>query len=357
MHTPKKILFVPLDWGLGHASRCIPLIQHCLNLGYEVIIGGNEITNSLLRIEFPHLQYLLIKGYSVQYSKYKWMLPLSILMQIPKLVLRMKHENSWLNRMIDKYQIDMVVSDNRYGLYSKKIPSFFITHQLQIQVPQSKWIQYLVNKINHTLIRKFTLCLVPDYLNENMAGKLSQATNLNHVEYIGNLSRFNKTHELEFKYDLLILLSGPEPQRSLLEKQLLQEISASSIKTLVVRGKPNSKENLINTNTIQYANHLTAHELQEAILSSKIIIARSGYSTVMDLIKLNKHAILIPTPGQTEQEYLAKYLSEKNWFLYAEQNNISVLNLMKEYQSFNFSEFTNWDFDQYKSSLLSIFNG
>ncbi len=354
MHISKKILFAPLDWGLGHASRCIPLIKECIINRNEVIIAGNQTISDLLKTEFPQLQYLYLPGYDVSYSAKKWALPFLILIQLPKIRKAILAENRWLDRIIEEFQIDLVISDNRYGLHSTKIPCIFITHQLQIQVPQSSIVQEWVNRINHLLIKKFSVCLVPDYEVDKMSGHLSEATGLTNITYIGNLSRFSLTVKSEPLYDLLVLLSGPEPQRSLLEQILLEQIQDSEIKTLIVRGKPGSLDTLTFSNNITVANHLSASDLQTAIVSSAMVICRSGYSTVMDLIKLNKRAILIPTPGQTEQEYLAYYLTEMKWFMTCEQKDISIANLLEQYSSFSFTQFPHWKLEHYKEILNSL---
>ena len=231
MHTSKRILFAPLDWGLGHASRCIPLIEECLLNGHEVIIAANQMISILLQKEFPTLRYLPLHGYNVTYSKKKWMLPLDILAQIPKIRTAIRSEHQWLQQAIEEYQLDLVISDNRYGLYTAKIPCVFITHQLQIQVPQSSFLQKIINRLNHRYISKFTTCLVPDYEVDKMSGYLSAATGLTNITYIGNLSRFTQTKQPAPVYDLLVLLSGPEPQRSLLENLLLDQIQHTNLKT------------------------------------------------------------------------------------------------------------------------------
>ena len=342
MYHKCKILICPLDWGLGHATRCIPIIHSLLRKNYDVIIAGNEVSNAILQDEFPTLHFIYIEGYNVRYSKKKWALPFVLFRQLPRLILAIKKEHTVLDKLVDTYKVDVVVSDNRYGFYSNKCMSIFITHQLQILVPNSVYLQKIVNKINYFFIKNFDKIWVPDYDNNEMAGKLSQNIfDIKNIEYIGNLSRFEFQETTQKKYDILILLSGPEPQRSILEEKLHKQILHLNKKILIVRGKPNtdvmglSSENKF----IEIKNHLTKIELQAAILESEIVICRSGYTTVMDLIKLQKHAILIPTPGQTEQEYLAKYLSEKRWFIYTTQQKLNIENILNLYETTIFDSF------------------
>lgn len=321
-----------------------------------MFIAGNETTNSLIRTEFPELNYLPLKGYNIQYSTKKWLLPFKIIQQIPSTILLMKFENKWLKRVAEQHKIDLIFSDNRYGLYHDLIPCYFITHQLQIQVPQSYLLQKLVNYMNHAYIRKFTTCLVPDYEELKMSGTLSQKGNLKHVSYIGNLSRFEYNKETKLKYDLLILLSGPEPQRTVLEQLFISELTGSDLNALIVRGKPDDLTSPISNGKIELIHHLNAHDLQQAILSSRMVICRAGYSSIMDLIKLRKHAILIPTPGQTEQEYLGVYLMHHKWFISFGQQETSLQHMLKLYHEFSFNEFPDWDMELYKSVFEQLIN-
>jgi UDP:flavonoid glycosyltransferase YjiC (YdhE family) len=158
----KKILIAPLDWGLGHASRCIPLINHLQKRGCEIIIAADGEQLSLLKKEFPGLESVQLKGYNINYSRYKRWLGVKILWQIPKILIRIRQEHNYLKNIVDKYCIDLVIADNRYGLYSKQIPCIFITHQLTVQAP-FKWLQNLIQKINYRYISKFAECWVPDF--------------------------------------------------------------------------------------------------------------------------------------------------------------------------------------------------
>lgn len=352
MNRQKKILLCPLDWGLGHATRCMPLIAYFIEKGCEVIIAGNEMTNRLIQTEFPVLKYIDLKGYNVQYSTSKFLLPFKILSQIPKLLSAIKAEQEWLQTIIRKYEIDIVISDNRYGLYSNNVKSIFITHQLNISVPQSGLIERILNKMNHRFISRFSAVWVPDYEDNAMAGKLSvKSEKMQNVKYLGNLSRFKLRNDIQQKYDVAILLSGPEPQRTILEKLILNQIRECKLNILFVRGKPGSNASLSNNKHISMVNHLAKDDLALALLQSEIIICRSGYSTVMDLIKLNKHAILIPTPGQTEQEYLAQYFAAKNWFNYSNQSRFNFQDKIKEFKTFAFSDFPDLNMTQYKTVI------
>lgn len=335
----QKVLIAPLDWGLGHATRCIPIIEALLNNGFEVIVAAEGKQLFLLQNEFPDLMFLTLKGYGISYSKSKNLLPLKMLMQVPKILSAIKYEHDWLDKTIDEHKIDLVISDNRYGLYSNKIPCVFITHQLTIKMP-SAWLESFVQRINYKHINKFTACWVPDVEGEkNVAGILAHPIfkPVIPVQYLGLLSRFLNPLLVEKKYDCCILLSGPEPQRTLLEEKLLKDFDEPNAKILLVRGMPGSIENLSSSTNVEIKNHLSGNDLLQAIMQSEYIISRSGYTTVMELLSLQKKSILIPTPGQTEQEYLGERLMEESWCCSIKQDDFDFIKAMEVAEKFAYS--------------------
>lgn len=321
----RKVLVAPLDWGLGHATRDIPLIRALLLSGREVVLAASGAQANLLQTEFPRLTILPLPGYQIRYGKSPLTLALRLLIQIPRLLRVIKSENQWLHKTITDQGIDLVISDNRYGLYSQKVPCIFITHQLRIQVPIA-WLEDLVQKIHYRFINKFHSCWVPDMPGEpNAAGRLSHPTKLPNlpVQYIGLLSRFRIQPEPKV-YDYCFLLSGPEPQRTILETRLLQNIEQLPGKVLLIRGKPGSDHILKVPTHVTVKNHLPGNALQQALLQSESIICRSGYSSLMELFSLQKKMLLIPTPGQTEQEYLAQKFTEEGYSLQIRQDELDT---------------------------------
>lgn len=319
-----KILFSPLDWGLGHATRCIPLLKRLQKNGHEIIIASAGKPETLLRKEFPGIHFVELPGYNITYSKYKRFFPFKILWQVPKIYSSVKKENKILQKLIDEYNIDLVISDNRFGLYSKKTPCIFITHQLYIKAP-FKWIEKIIYRINYHYINKFSECWVPDFeMPPNLSGQLSHPSILPSlpVIYIGPLSRFDELQGKEVKYAAAIILSGPEPQRTLLEKKVVEVFKKNKEeKFLLIRGMPGNDETTPAFENITIYNHLDTAGMQEAIAQSGFIISRCGYTTVMEMLSLKKKTILIPTPGQTEQEYLASYLMHQQWAFCCTQND------------------------------------
>lgn len=336
----KRILIAPLDWGLGHATRCIPIIKFLIQQGSDVFIAADGPAAALLQKEFSSLTILPLKGYGISYSRSKQFFFIKMLTQFPKVISAIKHEKSWLKDVISEFEIDAVISDNRFGLYSKKIPCVFITHQLFIETG-SKTLSRLAQKINYRYIKHFTECWVPDERGTtNIAGQLSHPDKLPAVpvKYLGILSRCEKS-DIQKDLDLLIMISGPEPQRSIFEQFLLSQLTESAMKVLFLRGLPAAADTLQSENkNVTVINHLPAQELNSMMQRATLVIARCGYSTVMDLVALKQKAILIPTPGQAEQEYLAKYLLEKKIFYTVSQQHFSLEKEIKKVEEFDFTD-------------------
>lgn len=335
----KKVLIVPLDWGLGHATRCVPLIKFFLNQNWEVIIAADGAIEYLLRQEFPQLRFLKLSGYKVKYSKSKWMLSVKIAWQIPKILNAIKKENNWLNKVIDEQKIDLVISDNRYGLYNEKVPCVFLTHQLNIKAP-FVWIEKKLQKLNWDYISRFTECWVPDSEVNGLAGELSHPKELHPfpLRYIGPLSRFKRIMA-PIKYKYLFLISGPEPQRTLLEKKIFQGAAALKDDVLIVRGKPGDNSSHSFASNITVVDHLEGVELEKAMNSAEYIISRSGYTTVMEVASLQKRAVFIPTPGQTEQEYIALHLLKKGFAFSVQQKSFEVNKTLFLAQQFYYRDY------------------
>ena len=331
----KKLLVAPLDWGPGHATRCVPVIRDLLNNDCKIWLAGEGAQEKLLREEFPSLPFLPLKGYRVKYSKTG--LTGKMLLQIPSILRSIKEENKWLNEQVNKYGFDAVISDNRYGLYHEKLFSVFITHQLCIKSVLGKWTEGFLQKWNYELIDRFNECWIPDEEGtNNLAGELSHPGQLPGipVKYIGQLSRFQRKDVDEIKDHLLIILSGPEPQRTILENRIIDQVVNYPGTATIVRGLPKEKNIIPSTNTIHFYNHLSSEELNKEALNAELIISRSGYSTVMDIASLQKKSLLIPTPGQTEQEYLATNLMKKQFAFCVKQNDLSLLKNIEEAKQF-----------------------
>jgi uncharacterized protein (TIGR00661 family) len=348
----------PLDWGLGHATRCIPIIRSFQNIKIEVIIAAEDSAAKLLQTEFPDIRIIPLSGYHIQYAKTSGGLFWKLLSQVPKIIQTIRREHDWLRQIIQTEKIDLVISDNRYGLYSNQIPCIFITHQLTIKAP-IVLIEKILRKINYHFINRFSACWVPDSAGDkNVAGVLSHPESLPSipVHYIGILTRMIAISNAFDQYQFCFLLSGPEPQRTILEdriKSILPQLSGS---IAIVRGLPGNQNSLNVAKHIKVFNHLPTEQLAAILASSELIICRSGYTTVMELMELQKKALLIPTPGQTEQEYLAEKLQKDQRFLTVNQEKSNLLRAIEDAKNFTaiISEIPSFSTNRLKALLLEI---
>lgn len=335
MFSNKTIFIAPLDWGLGHATRCVPIIKELLKHN-RVILGVTPLTKQILSEEFPDLKKINVPAYEIRYSKF---LPLWIKLafSFPRISKIIKEESKTLIKIIEEEKVDVVISDNRFGLHSKKAYCVFITHQLFLKAPL---FENFAQKQNKKYILNFDEVWVPDYNANDASTSLATITTLSgelshgkhyhkHVKYIDPQSRLTDVIcEVEKnKFDYLILLSGPEPGRSMLEEKLLKKIQHSEKKIALVRGSRN-QHSFAKNQSIQVFDFPTKEELKKLILSSEKIICRSGYSTLMDMHLLGKkELILIPTSGQSEQEYLAEYWQKHFNAQILLENNLSQFTL------------------------------
>lgn len=351
-----NILFVPLDWGLGHITRCISLLNEFRSQNCTIYIAGEDTAKALLYDDFQEVTFIYKRGYRVRYSTNPSFFGLKILSQVPRIVSAIYFEHRWLKKVVKKYSINAIISDNRFGLYHSTIPSIYITHQLRIKTG-SIFLEKIIQKIHHRFIRRFTSCWVPDFEGtDNIAGQLSHTVPVPpNVVYIGCLSRFVKQPQQKILYDLLIILSGPEPQRTIFEDILLSQVKNYPGRVLFVRGLPgimqgNSGMNVEKGSALKIIikAYLSSDELNNAIQQSEMVISRSGYTTIMDLIKLGQKAILVPTPGQTEQEYLAKHLMKQNFFYTESQENFVLKQALIKAKKFPYA-LPLFDMDQYKT--------
>jgi uncharacterized protein (TIGR00661 family) len=321
----KNILVAPLNWGLGHATRCIPIINALIENNFNPILASDGIALELLRKEFPSLKTLELPSYQIEYAKngknFKW----KMFKNSPKMISAILEEKKIVKKWISEFNLSGIISDNRLGVRSKKVPSVFITHQLKVLTGNTTWLTTSVHK---NIIKKFTQCWVPDYSDKpNLTGKLGHLKNSKlNLKYIGPLSRLEK-QETELKYDLMVVLSGPEPQRTMLEEILIPETLKFEGNVLFVKGKIENDQKTSQLKNVTYYNFMNSGQIETAFNESNSILCRSGYTTIMDLAKLNKKAFFIPTPGQYEQEYLAKKLKKDGLFPFANQDDFQIENL------------------------------
>lgn len=335
-NIPSKVLIAPLDWGLGHATRCIPIIQSFLALGSEVVLAAAGPQAQILKQQFPQLTLLPLPGYAVRYSKKGTTLALRLLLQAPRILKIIREEYLWLKHVQKIHQFNLIVSDNRFGLWHHAVPSIFITHQLQIQIPNS-WLEKKIQRINYKYIQRFQQCWIPDSNEPSLAGNLSHPQVLPDLpmHYMGPISRMQQL-DSSIQYKYCFLLSGPEPQRSILEKLILTQIDQLDAACLLIRGLPGAQQTLSATKNCTIVQHAATDELMQLLASSEYIICRSGYTSLMELMAMQRKMILIPTPGQTEQQYLADYFMQQGWGFAATQDSLDVSAALEAAVKFNY---------------------
>jgi len=341
----KKLLICVLNWGIGHASRVIPIIRLLLKHGQTVYLASDGDALAFLRREFPDLEYCELPPYNPVYPKGNSGMMSKIFFQLPKFSAAIRQEHVIVERIVKEKRIDIVISDNRYGCYSNRVRSILITHQVNIQMPNFYgFLEPFVNYYNWRQIKRFFRVWVPDFRDDrNLTGNLSSSNTVGR-RYIGQLSRMKTIPDVEKKYDILVLASGPEPQRTNFENMMRSQLYNFHGSSLLVKGKPTGSSEIKTVGRLSEVDFLDSEALNLAIEQSEMVVSRSGYSTIMDLAKLGKNAIFVPTPGQTEQVYLAKVLFKKGICYFRDQADFklaSALAKTKLYAGFKSMNFEN----------------
>lgn len=321
-----RILVCPLDWGLGHAVRCVPIIRTLVAVGATPVIAADGEPLAYLRNEFPELEYVVFDGVTVKYPEEGGSMIWSMLRQIPAQLCGIRKETDFVERIVAERKIDAIISDNRFGAYSNKVPSVYITHQIHIQTGNTL-TDAVARKIHAWFMVQFVKVWIPDMAeNEGISGKLAHGGKIpSHAEYIGLLTRFGNKMDAskEKKFDVSFILSGPEPQRSLLEQKIIAEAGRfPRKKMMLVRGKTSAP--VVVPENMQQMTIADAKTVLELYETSEHIVCRSGYTSIMELISAGRSALLVPTLGQTEQEYLAEYLRGKFSFACISQQDFSL---------------------------------
>lgn len=346
MIQTKTIFIAPLNWGLGHATRCIPIIQHLKKQGHKVILGSDGNAFHLLQKEFPELLAIELPGYNITYPDND-QFAMHMILSVPKILSAIKREKKVLETIIKDHHIDTIISDNRYGIFHSDIKSIIITHQPNILAPV---FSNVASALHRKFLNKFDEVWIPDFEDaNNVSGDLSHPIhNLSQAKYIGILSRFSsklraQSPEIEIRKPyILAIISGPEPQRSKFEYILRKQSEKNDHHVIVVGGKYESVENSKTAHNLTYLPFASSTHLKWLIENSMICISRSGYSSIMDYISLGKTAIMVPTPGQIEQEYLADYLTEKGLFITSKQHQFDLQKVLESFNTFN-PNFKNFD--------------
>ena len=319
-----KVLVAPLNWGLGHAARCVPLVNRFLAQGDEVVLGGDGESLVLLQKHFPTLPVVRLADLSLSYSAGGSQVG-AMLRALPKIVRAAWADHRLLGELLDREPFDLVVSDNRFGLSSRKTRCVYVTHQLHIRLPRIyRWLEPLAARLHGWVGRHYAEVWVPDYedVERSLSGELGHPKKQGYgsVRYIGPLSRFEgkenpMTPSKIGTFEVVAVLSGLEPQRSMLEEEIVNRYVGKEERVLIVEGKPSKPMLQATKANITIVPYMDDAQLMAVLQQAQRIIARSGYSTIMDLAALHllDKAELIATPGQPEQEYLQEWIQNRNY--------------------------------------------
>ena len=322
MLNRKRILVAPLDWGLGHATRSVPIIRALRSRGAEVVLGADAGPLELLSGEFPDLDHVRIPGAHIRYSRSRSQL-WSMVRQFPAMLRSVQAEQALFDRLRGELELDGVVSDQRFGVRSPDLPSVLITHQV---FPFTPIAQPALRKLNLRHIVRFHRCWVMDEPRApGLSGELAHHGPLPpNARFIGAVSRFTNTGEdVPKTWDIVAVVSGPEPQRGLFEEALGRQLAAIRGRHLLVCGKPGT-HGAHDQGRVQRVPHLPARELEAAMKGARMIVSRTGYTTLMDLAAIGRTALVVPTPGQAEQEYLGDLHRGTGRYLVQEQHELDL---------------------------------
>ncbi len=326
-----KIFFPVLNWGLGHASRSLPLIRHYLNLGHEVVCASDGEALTMLRKELPEQLVLELPGYGILYESR--FMPINMLRHSTGMLRTIKTEHELTKAIVKRHQIDCIISDNRYGCYQPDVPSALITHQLQVFTGNALLDTYIRRQIR-SWFKKFNEVWIPDQEPpDNITGDLSGIdTSPVPKYYLGIISELH-CQPTSGRFDAVAVISGPEPQRTNFEQIVTKQLSSLPGKYAIVRGKPDDNISVQQTGNLTIFPYLSRSALSSLLAETSIVISRSGYTTLMDLAKTGHKAILCPTPGQYEQVYLADRLANMNQCVYERQENLNLEEAFKKLES------------------------
>ncbi len=347
MRKPGRAIIVsPLNWGLGHASRCIPLVRTLRESDFDVILAGDGGSLALLSSEFPELPTYDLPTYDIKYSRGSKGFQMNLLLQGRKVLKAVRCEEQVIGKILQQEKVCGIISDNRFGVRSPEVPSVYLTHQLSVK---AGWMTPLATHLHRRLISKFDRCWVCDHAGpDSLAGELSsKAGNLENVSWIGPLSRFSAGDEVNKDVDVAVILSGPEPSRSIFEQKVREELTGTNYKVVLVRGLIGDSPEERKERNFTIYDFLLASELEMLIKKSRLVICRSGYSSIMDLAAIGARALLVPTPGQAEQEYLGRFHAKKGLCHVVSEESFGLEEIQKgmEYPGFETKKTskTEWD--------------
>lgn len=337
MSAQKSAIFAISSLGLGHATRTLAIVKFYLKNRYTITIvsEGNALAFLRRELEKENVEFLSLPDYPPLQREGKLRYLIADLFRTAKMI---RKEHAFLEKLLrareDSYEF--VFSDGRYGFYSSRIPSFLLSHQISFHMPPFlSWMRRVAEYANYRYFKKFDTIFIPDFKErpKSLAGDLSHARILSRLphHYVGYMSSYEYMNVPE-DIDYLFIIAGflKEHRHSFIEK-LIEEAKKLPGKKVFVLGDT-SKETVerLPEHNIEIRSFATEPLRSELFNRARVIVSRSGYTTVMDLAALGKRAVLVPTPHQTEQEYLGQYLSEKHFFITAHSENALTAELLKQ---------------------------
>ena len=323
-----KIIYAICSWGLGHATRSLPVLRKLKEEGHDLVIISNGRSLDLLKQELgENIEFLEIQDYPMLLSENSRQFMAKSVVYWPKFIHRMTSGLEEVTKYIKKNKVDRIISDARYDIYSRSIPSFFISHQIRIMNPlRFSMFEKGSEIFNMFFFKRFRQIIIPDFKEDNLSGDLSHNLSRideNRLNYVGVLSDFKKK-KVKKDIDFLVSISGPEPQRTMLEEKIIPQLKDLKGKIVVTLGKTEKMGLLENKGDIEFFTFLPKEKREEYLNRSKLVISRSGYSTILDLAVVDTKGLMTPTPGQIEQEYLAEYHTKKNTFYCVNQDKLNL---------------------------------
>jgi UDP:flavonoid glycosyltransferase YjiC (YdhE family) len=353
---PLHVAVAPLNWGLGHATRCIPLIETMMDMGVQVTIIGWGESAALLKKLFPTVHHVNSPGFTITYGRNK----VEGIIKLARIVVGLnnliKKEKKWLANWLTKNNIDALISDNRYGLHNSAIPCVFMTHQLAVQTGLGGFVNNLVQKLLYKHINQFSNCWVVDTEKPpGLSGLLGHPNKMPNIPsaYLGVLTRFSKLELPIVPNSIAVISSGPEPQRSILLNTLISQAAKLPQYNFTIFGHANV-ESLPKHITV-IPNASTA-EINRICNQAELLISRSGYTTVMDMMYLGKKCIVVPTPLQQEQQYLGHHLAKNGWVTCVKQDEIDLKTIIEKVKATNMQPVFSFNKDEYKEPLAEFLN-
>lgn len=330
-----KVIVAPLDWGLGHATRDVPVIHQLREAGHEVILVADGRPYDFLSRRFPDLKIIRCPGYDITYPKSDQFM-VHMARSGPHIAKALHAERKAAERIAEETGAEIIISDNRLNFRSNNTRNIFITHQLRVK---AGILTLAASALHAKFYSKFDEIWIPDLEGENnISGDLAFKKHpRKNYRYIGPLTRFSLVKSpMDGQGDqLLFMLSGPEPQRTIFEELVIAELKKNPTRALILRGQPGQPHDSQPIPGVRMLNHLDDEALAAEINRSYAVVSRGGYSTLCDLTRAKKKLICVPTPGQTEQEYIAKYLAGRNLMVAMSQENFSLMSTLEHLSKVN----------------------